>query len=524
MVGNGHIIARCRLSDAIFLAITLSAIMLCASSTASDSLRQYERVNRTLVISIDGLHPEYITPEITPNLYAMGENGVVGEVHSAIYPSYTRVNSASLGTGTFPGEHGLIHNYMYHPAMGEVFSTTDMANLYRLDDVTDGRMITVPSLGEELEREGRLLLAAGTGGTGNTLLQNPRGAGKGIWQVGGFFIPESAREEAVDALGEPPRTRGPEGTAWAIDAYLYHASSDQPPDVTFLWIGETDMAGHEHGVGAPRTLEAVSHVDRQIGRIIDAHEETGLDEKVNIFVTADHGFSTATREFDIEATLERAGLLEDVIIARNQIYVERPDDLNYTSKIVEALQRDSAVGNIYTRPAARGPAEGIIPGTLSTSVIQWDHPRSADILVSPMWSSAVNEFGYEGTTTFSARVATHGSDSPYDLRIRLIADGPDIKKGVRSMVPTSNVDFAPTIMHLQGLEPVESMSGRVMRELLGDGPEPADILIHEHSHTASVTYPDGFRYQAEMDVLRVDATPYLRGARTTRTHSASRDR
>lgn len=52
--------------------------------------------NRSLLIVVDGLRPDYITPELMPNLHALGEAGAVGKVHSSIYPTFTRVNSASI--------------------------------------------------------------------------------------------------------------------------------------------------------------------------------------------------------------------------------------------------------------------------------------------------------------------------------------------------------------------------------------------------------------------------------------------
>src|SRR5262245_44120366 len=48
----------------------------------------------SLVIVIDGLRPDYVTKEIMPNLDAFGEKGVRGEVHHAVFPTVTRVNSA----------------------------------------------------------------------------------------------------------------------------------------------------------------------------------------------------------------------------------------------------------------------------------------------------------------------------------------------------------------------------------------------------------------------------------------------
>ena len=60
-----------------------------------------------LIIVIDGLRPDYITPDYMPNLRAFGERGVVAERHTSAFPSITRVNSASTGEpAATPTPHG----------------------------------------------------------------------------------------------------------------------------------------------------------------------------------------------------------------------------------------------------------------------------------------------------------------------------------------------------------------------------------------------------------------------------------
>jgi arylsulfatase A-like enzyme len=339
----------------------------------------------------------------------------------------------------------------------------------------------------------------------------------GIWTAGGFFVPAAARADAVAAVGSLAEDN-PGRTVWAFDAWLHKALSDDPPDAVIMWINEPDSAGHRHGVGAPETLRAAANVDKQIGRIVAAHAENGLSDRVNVFVTSDHGFSTNAGRFSVARTLRENDVAADELtIVGNMIFLAR-DDPALLVRVVEALQRDPEAGNVYTRPARPGSSEGIVPGTLSTAVIQWDHARAADVVVSPGWTDEVNEFGFAGASTRGGRsAASHGSDSPYDMQIRLVAAGPDIKRGVRSRVPTGNVDLAPTVLHLLGIEPPPDMSGRVLHELLRDGHSPDEIALHKQTHRAAVTLPEGLRYEAELDTLQVGSTVYIRGARTIRS-------
>lgn len=480
--------------------------------------------NASLLIVIDGLRPDYVTPELMPNLHALGERGVFADRHSAAFPSSTRVNSASISTGSYPARHGLMHNTMFVARLSdEPFSTGSARNLRRLAEFSGGRVLSAPSLAELLDERGLRLFVTGSGGSGNSLLQSPETAATGatIWTAGGFFVPDDARDEAIRAVGELVRDNS-RRTVWSFDAYLHKALGDSSPDAVVMWINEPDSAGHRYGVGAPETLRAVANVDEQIGRVVAAHGENGLGDRVNIFVTTDHGFSTNAGRFSVARTLAAAGFgAGDATVVSNMVFLKR-DDPVLLARVVEALQRDSEVGNVYTRPARPGSSEGRVAGTLSTAVIQWDHERAADVIASPAWRDDVNAFGFAGATSRGGdSAAGHGSDSPFDLNILLVAAGPDLKRGVRSSVPTGNVDLAPTILHLLGVEPPRAMSGRVLHELLRTGPAPDDVRVHEHGHRAAVTLPDGFRYEAALDTLQVGSTAYLRGARTVREQPSS---
>ena len=474
-----------------------------------------------LIIVIDGLRPDYITPEAMPNLHALGEKGIFAEAHSAAFPSSTRVNSASIISGTYPARHGIMHNQTFVPGVSDKgFSTARAENLEELAEYSGGQLLSTPSLGQVLVKSGKRLFFTGTTGAGYSLLQNPVAGARAdveIWTASGFFVPADAQNDAIEAVGPLAHTRASR-TAWAFDAYLYQVTGDDPPDAVIMWLNDADSAGHRYGVGAKQTMRAVGRIDDQIGRLLDVLDQNGLRERVNILVTSDHGISTNAGEFSVDRILRDNGFAaNDLKVVSNMVFLRR-EDRDLLVRVVEALQRDSETGNIYTRPVRPGSSEGIVVGTLSTAVIRWDHERAADVLVSPAWNAEANQHGFVGSTTRGGnRPAGHGSDSPYDLHIPLVAAGPDIKRGIRSRVPTGNVDLAPTVLHLLGIAPPPEMSGRVLHELLREGGPPDEVAVTKRTHRAAVTLAGGVRYEAELDTVEVGSTVYFRGARTMRS-------
>ncbi len=466
-----------------------------------------------LLIVSDGLRPDYVTEELMPNVHALAERGVWGERSFAALPALTRVNAPTISTGSYPRRHGMVGNTLYIPEVSdEPFSNGGASNLRMLDDETGGEMITTLSIGEVLDEAGLEYFVTGSGGSGNSLLQNPRESGRGLWVANsnGFFVPADQRDEALDIIGpiDPDTT---ERTKWAAQSLIYHTTERDPPDVTVMWINETDARGHEFGVGAPETLGAASHVDENIGLILDAFDAAGLE--FNIFLTSDHGFTTNAGGFSAGRVLRDAGLDDGVVTVSSSLYLNESAQQNLEA-IVEAFRADETVGTIYTRP---GPDGAMVPGTFSLELIGLDHERGPDVHVMPAWSSDTNEFGRAGVTTRGgSNVATHGIDSPYDLKIPFVAAGPDIKEDLTLNNPTGNVDFAPTLLYLQGISPPEEMDGRVLCEIVEGGPDPDSIHVHSVTHETSASLGGGQRYTSQLDILQVGKTFYIAGARTDR--------
>jgi arylsulfatase A-like enzyme len=141
------------------------------------------------------------------------------------------------------------------------------------------------------------------------------------------------------------------------------------------------------------------------------------------------------------------------------------------------------------------------------------------VLVDVQWTDAANDRGWRGTTTDSG-VAGHGSSSPFDIHNTLIAAGPAFKTQSTSDAPTGNIDIAPTVCHLLGVRPAETMQGRALTEILRDGPEPASLEVIKHVHTAETKIPGG-RYMLELQKSQVGRTPYVDFTRTRRVRDAA---
>jgi arylsulfatase A-like enzyme len=465
-----------------------------------------------LVIVVDGLRPDYVTPELMPRLVRLGQRGIVFNAHHSVFPTVTRVNASSIATGAYPETHGLLGNTVYIPAVNATkgLDTGSRENLEAIGRA-DSPLLTAPSLGEILPAAGKKLLVVGSGSSGAAFLLNHTvGTGAIVHQE--FTRPVSLGAHVLEKLGSVPPAAMPNAALnkRAVDAYLTLGLDEMHPDVAFVWISDPDHTAHSKGVGSEATNDALRLVDAEIGRIEDALRAKGLADRTNLIVTSDHGFSTHT------GTLKLAALVApfahqlpdgspDIVVAEGAVHFRAGIDAARVNAIVAMLQQRPEVGAIFTRSKADGAAEGVVPGTLSFGVARWNHPRSAEILVSANWTREKNEAGYEGKTADSG-VAGHGTSSPYDVHNTLIAAGPDFREHAVSDVPTGNVDLAPTLLRLLGLSIPASMTGRVIEEALRNGPSISSLKVDRVTET--VKTPDG-SYELTAHLSRAAGRTYL---------------
>jgi len=80
---------------------------------------------RFVVVTLDGLRPDLVTPGAMPHLAALLAGGTRFARARSVFPSETRVAASSLITGCRPGAHGMVANTLFdaglasRPAAGE---------------------------------------------------------------------------------------------------------------------------------------------------------------------------------------------------------------------------------------------------------------------------------------------------------------------------------------------------------------------------------------------------------------------
>lgn len=518
---TGHLERRRRSSWISFLSALFAIFLPCAVFAEAES-RPHDR--QVVIVVWDGLRPDSINERDTPALWKLAQAGVTFQHHHSIYLTATNVNGAALATGVYPNRNGIIANREFRPAIDaqKAFDSADWATIKKADTVTGGKYLAAPTIAEIVRASGRNVAITGTKSVAFLFDRNAEWAHGSIKELVKFAaapMPAALREETIRLLGpfltESSHTSD-QRNRYATRTLTEIMWRDGLPAFSLLWLSDPDLTEHEHAPGSDQSLAAVRSSDRNLALVLEALEKQKARETTDIFVVSDHGFSTIERSIDFPDELRKAGF--DATTAfreepkRGQIMVVgnggtilfyvAAHEREVTARLVEWLQRSDFAGVIF----AREKLEGAFP--LETA--RADTADAPDVILGLRWNKKVNRFGVPGQIiTDSARgpgKGSHATLSPFDVHNTLIVAGPDFPKPLITTLPSGNLDIAPTVLRILGIDPPQKFDGRVLVETMDQKAGRLDASTK--TIQASRKFPSG-AWQQYLRLSLVGETVYI---------------
>jgi arylsulfatase A-like enzyme len=403
---------------------------------------------RAVIIVCDSLRRDLITEADAPTLATLARDACNFTAARSVFPSTTRVSSASIATGCLPARHGLFGNTMALDEGGGLIcrSAGDPDFRERLRRAT-GRTLRVPTLAERLQRDGALIMSNVSPGA--AYFHDPDGFGyvyhrAGSYAPGGSALPGS--EQLDIGLGAA-------GDVTMTERFCAALSGSKPPAIAVLWLSEPDHTGHASKLGSPDHRRAIASADRCVARVLEivARCERRGDETLTI-VCSDHGMETTSRTVDVTAELVSAGLKDapdsnEIVVAPNGtsavIYVSQ-SGRRRVAALREFIAARDWCGTLFSG------AELAALGLPATEAIA--------LAVSLRGSARANEFGVAGEADIVADPESakdyagfgqHGGLGPHEQSPFLFLRGGGSARG-RSAAPASLIDLAPTVLRHLG--------------------------------------------------------------------------
>ena len=588
------------------LVILSAGLTMLSAATVS---AQNNTPHNLILFVPDGLRAGMVKPETAPAMAAVRDQGVNFRNPHSLFPTFTMANASGMATGHYLGDTGTFSNtiftgYTNAPAGNTVtpFIEND-AVLGDIDEHFGGNYLNEEVILKLARAKG--FSTAAIGKVGPTLIfdHTDRANKPGLHSI---VIDDSTgaktgvplSDEMKDALtkaGLPlaAPSRGDNGDAGSAtkpgtltpntvqQGYFADVASKivlpmfkarAKPFVLVFWSRDPDGTQHNQGdslntvtpgINGPTTLASIKNADNNLAQLRKALDDLGLAATTDVVISADHGFSTISKEsktspsakadyadtpkgflpmgfvaIDLARALElplfdpndknarvadnahpKAGngvlgadpAKPDLVIATNGgsdlIYLPNRDK-KLAGRTVKALLDQDYVSGLFVDDSF-----GRFPGTLPMSQLGLKGKA-----VTPNPSIVVNFRSYvagcEEPTNCSVEVADtvlrqgqgmHGSFSRGDTMNFMAAIGPDFKAGYADPLPVGNADVGMTIAQLMDLRPANQggLTGRVMSEALPNG------IIPKAASTTTVSKPAANGLQTVLKFQRVLTQRYF---------------
>ena len=278
---------------------------------------------RNVIIFVaDGLRYGSVEPGNMPNMARLKSQGVDFTNSHSLYPTVTTVNASAIATGHGIGDTGDFGNTLY---VGTPMVSLKGSTLGFLENDTVLDEMNQKFGGNYLD-ETTLLAAARAKGwqtaivgkEGPARIQDSTADADGSQTLivddssgheGGLGFPNwfTATMRQAFVGNDAPKTNVPniEQEVWMMKAttriVLPHFQSTGKPFALLFWSRDPDASQHGTrdsvgemvpGINGPSGLAGTRNADTMLGELLTYLKASGLDKTTDVFVTADHGFTT----------------------------------------------------------------------------------------------------------------------------------------------------------------------------------------------------------------------------------------
>ena len=396
------------------LALLLAGAPLAGQGSSGVNAPAMRDRPHVVLISFDGMKPEYLDRIELPNFQRVMRRGVRSVGMIPTFPSKTFPNHYSIVTGWYAGRHGLVGNSFWDPARNAGYRMADTGA------VRDSSWYRGEPIWSTAEKQGMV--------------------------AGSFFWPGS---EAAIAGARPTFVKRYDGRVRnfarvdTVLSWLRLPEANRPHMIT-MYFSTTDGAGHEHGPLSAQVDTAAWAVDSALGRLLDGIDQLPIRHRVFLVLVSDHGMSEQSPRWFVG--------LDTLIDTTGVVALDGGPNVNL--HVRGGVDRARALRDSINRRMRHGRAHlrDEIPARLHYSA----DPRVGDIVVimdEHFTIGRSNRPPREGT-------ATHGWDpSLPSMHAIFVASGPGIPAG-KTIPSFENVDVYPWLTELLGLRAARDIDGR----------------------------------------------------------------
>lgn len=220
----------------------------------------------TILISLDGFHPHYVSPELTPHMHKLYQRLYGPPYMMPSFPLLTFPNHYTMITGLYPAYHGIVGNTFFDPKEKKQFVNVESS--------------------KSLSREWW--------------------GGEPIWQTAFFHGVSTAvhmwpGSEVDFGVGRPLEFdvyNGSEVLLNKVERILgwIDRKIEERPELILGYAPTIDLLGHRNGVAGEDLEHGLRYVDNFVESITEGLKARNLSNIVNLIIVSDHGMAPTSDE------------------------------------------------------------------------------------------------------------------------------------------------------------------------------------------------------------------------------------
>ena len=405
-------------------------------------------MKKLVVLDIVGLSKKQFKKLKPKNISNILENGSYGSFEPS-FPAVTCSVQASIFSGTFPSEHGIIANGYYDKILKQVSfweQPSDLVNSPRIWDLLKKNNPNFTSgllfLQNSLYANSDVVITPKPIHLENKMI---------MWC---YSKPENFYEKITESIGNFDLRSywGPlssiKSSQWIVDSakktIQYHS-----PDLLVVYLPHLDYTSQKFGPDSNEFKESLSELDDLIGNFsLFLNQE--FQDTYEILILSEYGFNNVNKSISPNLLLRQHGLL-------STRRIEEKDYIDYEYSKAFAMV-DHQIAHVYIKPGYEDEVHSILNqenlGTILDNKLQQqfkiNHPKSGNLILCSEINSWFNyywwdDIKYAPDFTFNVDIHRKPGYDPlelfFDFKTKQISHDTSLIKGSHGLISKNEEDL-----------------------------------------------------------------------------------
>src|SRR5919112_1940606 len=257
-------------------------------------MQEYQRgsrlqMNYSILLDVVGLEEKHLNSGLLPNVAKIAENGEVAKLEPT-FPAVTSTVQASILSGRYPKEHGIISNGLYDRNTYNVSFWEQSSSLVQAQRVWD-------TVKQKNSKKTAVLFWQNTMYANSDIVVTPRPIHLDDKMIMWCYSkPVGYYEKLKEKFGEFNLASywGPfasyKSSEWIANA-AEHTLQSERPNFLIVYIPHVDYSAQRFGKGATQVRDDLKKADEIVGRLMQKTTDLGIQEETQFTIISEYAFN-----------------------------------------------------------------------------------------------------------------------------------------------------------------------------------------------------------------------------------------